>query len=106
MSTTFAYERKDVLLDVEGVSITRGGVPVLRDVHARIRDVVRPGMQQGQIVGLLGPSGVGKTTLFKIRAGLLRPDTGSVRIGAAGLPATPGLGGGGGQDYALFAHRT
>jgi polar amino acid transport system ATP-binding protein/sulfate transport system ATP-binding protein len=104
--STHAFERKGVLLDIQGVSITRGGVPVLRDVNAEIRDVVRPGMQQGQIVGLLGPSGVGKTTLFKIMAGLLRPDTGTVKIGAEGRPAEPGLVGVVAQNYILFEHRS
>ena len=104
--STHAFERKDVLLDVQGVSIARGGVPVLRDVNAQIRDVVRPGMKQGQIVGLLGPSGVGKTTLFKILAGLLKPDAGTVKIGAQGRPAEPGLVGVVAQNYILFEHRS
>jgi polar amino acid transport system ATP-binding protein/sulfate transport system ATP-binding protein len=104
--STHAFERKGVLLDIQGVSITRGGGPVLRDVNAQIRDVVRPGMQQGQIVGLLGPSGVGKTTLFKIMAGLLKPDTGTVKIGAEGRPAEPGLVGVVAQNYILFEHRS
>ena len=104
--STHAFERKGVLLDIQGVSITRGGVPVLRDVNAQIRDVVRPGMQQGQIVGLLGPSGVGKTTLFKIMAGLLKPDAGTVKIGAEGRPAEPGLVGVVAQNYLLFEHRS
>jgi polar amino acid transport system ATP-binding protein/sulfate transport system ATP-binding protein len=104
--STHAFERKGVLLDIQGVSITRGGVPVLRDVNAQIRDVVRPGMQQGQIVGLLGPSGVGKTTLFKILAGLLKPDAGTVKIGAEGRPAEPGLVGVVAQNYILFEHRS
>jgi ABC-type nitrate/sulfonate/bicarbonate transport system ATPase subunit len=106
MSTLHSYERKEVLLDVQGVSIGFGGVPVLRDVTAQIRNVVRPGMQQGQVVGLLGPSGVGKTTLFKILAGLLRPQTGTVRIGPEGKPAEPGLVGVVAQNYLLFDHRS
>jgi NitT/TauT family transport system ATP-binding protein len=101
-----AYERKEVLLDIQGVSFARGRVPILRDVNAQIRDVVRPGVKQGQIVGLLGPSGVGKTTLFKILAGLLRPDTGTVKIGATGKPAEPGLVGVVAQNYVLFEHRS
>jgi ABC-type nitrate/sulfonate/bicarbonate transport system ATPase subunit len=104
--STHAFERKEVLLDIQGVSIARGGVPVLRDVNAQIRDVVRPGLQQGQIVGLLGPSGVGKTTLFKILAGLLKPDAGTVKIGAQGRPAEPGLVGVVAQNYILFEHRS
>jgi polar amino acid transport system ATP-binding protein/sulfate transport system ATP-binding protein len=100
------YERKEVLLDVQGVSFARDGVPILRDVNAQIRDVVRPGMHQGQIVGLLGPSGVGKTTLFKILAGLLQPDSGTVKIGAHGHPAEPGLVGVVSQNYVLFEHRS
>src|SRR2546423_12283188 len=36
----------------------------------------------GQRVGLVGPNGVGKTTLLRILAGLDQPDTGSVRLHA------------------------
>jgi len=104
--STHAYERKGVLLDVQGVSFARSGIPILREVNAQIRDVVRPGMHQGQIVGLLGPSGVGKTTLFKILAGLLKPDSGTVKIGTQGHPAEPGLVGVVAQNYVLFEHRT
>ena len=35
----------------------------------------------GGIVGVIGPNGVGKTTLFKMLAGVEQPDTGSVTIG-------------------------
>ncbi|HET7230423.1 MAG TPA: ABC transporter ATP-binding protein [Longimicrobium sp.] len=106
MSTQHTYERKDVLLDISGVTFARGGVPILRDVNAQIRDVVRPGAPQGQVVGLLGPSGVGKTTLFKILAGLTPPDSGTVKIGAQGVPAAPGLVGVVAQNYILFDHRS
>ncbi len=34
----------------------------------------------GTIFGLLGPNGAGKTTTLKMAIGLLRPDTGSVRV--------------------------
>ena len=106
MSSQHAYERRGVLLDIQGVTFVRGGVPILREVTAQIRDLVRPGMAQGQIVGLLGPSGVGKTTLFKILAGLLTPDAGTVRIGEAAVPADPGMVGVVTQNYVLFEHRT
>src|SRR5580765_926904 len=36
----------------------------------------------GERVGLVGPNGVGKTTLLRILAGLDRPDTGDVRFHA------------------------
>jgi ABC-type nitrate/sulfonate/bicarbonate transport system ATPase subunit len=34
----------------------------------------------GQIVGVVGPSGVGKTTILKLITGILVPDTGMVRV--------------------------
>ncbi len=37
-------------------------------------------LEGGTILGFLGPNGAGKTTTIKMVAGLVRPDTGSVRI--------------------------
>lgn len=52
-----------------------GGQPVLRGLNLEI--------PAGQVTCLLGPSGCGKSTLLKCFAGLLRPDSGKVLIGAA-----------------------
>ncbi len=41
---------------------------------------------EGETLGLLGPNGAGKTTLMHLLAGLLRPDTGIVRIAGLGDP--------------------
>jgi ATP-binding cassette ChvD family protein len=38
-------------------------------------------LPQGGIVGVIGPNGVGKTTLFKMIAGEEQPDSGTMRIG-------------------------
>ena len=43
-------------------------------------DDVTVSLEQGQIVGLLGPNGSGKTTLIKTLNGLLQPTSGSVTI--------------------------
>src|SRR5437588_3114170 len=39
-------------------------------------------LQAGDRVGLVGPNGVGKTTLLRLLAGLDRPDDGQVRLHA------------------------
>ncbi len=50
-------------------------------------------IQKGEFVSLLAPSGVGKTTLFRLIAGLLEPDAGEIRV-SGGESALPGAGGG------------
>jgi NitT/TauT family transport system ATP-binding protein len=37
-------------------------------------------IDDGQIVGIVGPSGVGKTTVLKLISGILKPDAGTVRV--------------------------
>ena len=103
---SFAYEHKATLLKAENVSVAKSGVPILRDVNLEVRDVVRPDKVAGQVVGLLGPSGIGKTTLFRVLAGLDAPDTGKVLIGEEQKPVERGRVGVVAQHYPLFAHRT
>jgi len=101
-----AYELRSTLLAARGVSLSLGGAPILRGVDLEVRDVVRPGVCTGQVVALLGPSGVGKTTLFRVLAGLQRPDAGTVLIGNPGVPVERGMVGVVAQNYPLFAHRS
>ncbi len=46
--------------------------PALKEIHATI--------PRGQIIGLVGPDGAGKTTLIRLLAGLLKPTQGSITI--------------------------
>jgi ABC-type nitrate/sulfonate/bicarbonate transport system ATPase subunit len=101
-----SYELKNTILKVEQVSLNLGGNQILRDVNVEIKDVVRPGVSQGQIVGFLGPSGIGKTKFFEIMAGIIPPDTGQVLMGDPLTPAKIGRMGVVQQSYPLFKHRT
>ena len=60
----FSYEIKETILKVEDVSLQLGGRQILKDVNVSIKDIVRPNMKQGQIVGFVGPSGIGKTKFW------------------------------------------
>ena len=45
-----------------------------------ILDHINLQLNTGQILGLLGPNGVGKTTIFNLITGLISPDFGSIYI--------------------------
>lgn len=100
------YEHKETLLQLNGVNVSYDNKVILRDVNLEIKNLTRPGMTQGQVVGLLGPSGMGKTTLFRVLAGIEEPDSGSVLIGQDMKPVERGTVGVVAQNYPLFAHRT
>ena len=46
-------------------------------------------LNQGEILGLLGPNGVGKSTIFNIIIGLLKPDYGSIFINNNNVTSDP-----------------
>lgn len=96
----------DTILKASDVSLTLGGNLVLRDLNLEIRDIQRPGIVTGQVVGLLGPSGIGKTRLFRVLSGIDKPDTGTVTIGKDCVPVQRGMVGVIAQNYPLFEHRT
>ncbi len=59
---------------LEGIDLKKsfGRKVVVQDVNVRI--------PRGMVVGLLGPNGAGKTTTFRMIAGFLQPDTGTVLL--------------------------
>lgn len=70
-------------IETAGVCRAFGGVNVLRDLTLRV--------PRGGIYGFLGRNGSGKTTVIKILAGLLKADSGSVRVlDRAPMDFTPG----------------
>ena len=54
-----------------------------------ILDNLSLSLNNGQILGLLGPNGVGKTTLFNIITGLISPDFGSIIINSDKVNSYP-----------------
>jgi len=96
----------DTLLKVDHVSLAYDDKVVLRDVNAEIRDIVRDDCTQGQVVGFLGPSGIGKTQLFRIIAGLNHPTSGEVLVNSSLTPVQAGMVGVVPQNYPLFENRT
>jgi polar amino acid transport system ATP-binding protein/sulfate transport system ATP-binding protein len=111
--TTPAYEEKGVLIRLDGVGVSYGDSAVLAGVTAEVRDIVREGCVTGQIIGILGPSGVGKTQLSRVMTGLQPPTAGKVTVAAPTaadparqVPVTAGLVGYVAQNYPLLGHRT
>ena len=52
-------------------------------------DAVSFGIERGEIVGLLGHNGAGKTTIMKMLSGFLEPDTGSISFQGTSVSSSP-----------------
>jgi ABC-type nitrate/sulfonate/bicarbonate transport system ATPase subunit len=100
------YSKKELILKAENVNLKYEDKQILRDINFEIHNITRPDMEQGQVVSLVGRSGIGKTQLFKILSGLNRPNTGHVKIDADQHLVMPGEVGIVPQNYILFNHRT
>ena len=66
------FKKKTELLRLERISLHFGKRKILENLTFNL--------SQGEILGLLGPNGVGKSTIFNIIIGLLKPNYGSIFI--------------------------
>jgi len=69
------------VLSVHGLRVSRGNTVVLNDISLTI--------PKGSITAILGPSGVGKTTLLRAIAGLVRIDKGSIVVDGVDVTNLP-----------------
>lgn len=60
------------ILDINKICHSFDDKPILKNISLS--------MKKGETIGIIGASGVGKTTLFNIIAGLLKADSGSINI--------------------------
>ena len=74
------YIKAEVILQADNINLRYDDKIILRDISFDIHNIVRPGMLQGQVVSLIGKSGIGKTQLFKILSGLQQPTSGNIFI--------------------------
>ncbi len=63
----------DVVIEAENVSKSYGDKLLYENLSFSL--------PKGGIVGIIGPNGVGKTTLFRMMMGLEKPDTGTFKVG-------------------------
>ena len=67
-----SFKTQKPIIRLSKVSLSFGSRKILDNVSFTINE--------GQILGMLGPNGVGKSTLFNLITGLIKPDYGSILI--------------------------
>ena len=67
-----SYKKPNSIISFENVSLYYGNRLILDNISFRINE--------GEIFGMLGPNGVGKSTIFNLITGLIKPDSGQIKI--------------------------
>ena len=67
-----SFKKNNSILKLEKISLKYGNKTILDSLNLNLNN--------GQILGLLGPNGVGKSTIFNLITGLVSPDYGSIFI--------------------------
>ena len=67
-----SFKENKPLIKLEKISLSFGKRQILDNISFSINS--------GEILGMLGPNGVGKSTLFNLIIGLLKPDFGSIKV--------------------------
>ena len=69
---TFRAMTNSLAVDVTGVTKSFGSICAVDDISVQVA--------AGEVYGVLGPNGAGKTTLLRMLFGLIRPDSGTIRV--------------------------
>ena len=67
-----SFKKINSIIEFENVSLAYGNRLILDNINFKINE--------GQIFGMLGPNGVGKSTIFNLITGLINPKNGKVKI--------------------------
>ena len=67
-----SYKQPRSIISFENVSLSYGNRLILDNINFKINE--------GEIFGMLGPNGVGKSTIFNLITGLIKPDSGQIKI--------------------------
>tara|TARA_Y100001935_G_scaffold242860_1_gene233718 strand:- start:2185 stop:2961 length:777 start_codon:yes stop_codon:yes gene_type:complete len=67
-----SFKKKDDIIEFENISFSYGNRLILDNISFKIN--------KGQIFGMLGPNGVGKSTIFNLITGLVAPKSGKIKI--------------------------
>ena len=67
-----SFKKDNSILRLDKISLKFGRKMILDNLNLQLNN--------GQILGLLGPNGVGKSTIFNLITGLLKPDFGTIII--------------------------
>ena len=66
------FKKESNIISFENVNLSYGKRKILDNLSFKINE--------GQIFGMLGPNGVGKSTIFNLIIGLIKPDSGKIKI--------------------------
>ena len=67
-----SFKQKRTILKLQNISLSFQKRQILQNISFDIN--------QGEIFGMLGPNGVGKSTIFNLVTGLVKPDKGDIII--------------------------
>ena len=67
-----SFKNINSIVEFDNVSLSYGNRLILDNINFKINE--------GQIFGMLGPNGVGKSTIFNLITGLVNPDKGKIKI--------------------------
>jgi len=76
-----SFKKKNSIIEFENVSLTYGNRLILDNISFKINE--------GQIFGMLGPNGVGKSTIFNLITGLINPKHGKIKINGQDVSQYP-----------------